>query len=47
VYRGWGRTEDVDRVAGEWPYLEPVLCPACHEAGGSTAGRRIHEEEWQ
>ena len=25
VYRGWGRTEDVDRVAGEWPYLEPVI----------------------
>jgi Fe2+ or Zn2+ uptake regulation protein len=63
VCRGCGRTGDVDRVAGEWSYLEPVdehgcvideaksvfwgLCPACQEAGGSTAGRHVHEEEWQ
>ena len=23
------------------------LSPACQETGGSTAGRHIHEEEWQ
>ena len=63
VCRRCGRTEDVDRVVGERPCLEPAdehgfaideaevnfwgLCPACHAAGGSPAGRHYHEEEWQ
>ena len=52
VGRGCGRTdlEPVDKrgsVIDEARSVSWGLCPACQEAGGSTAGRHIHEEEWQ